>query len=110
MITFDYDAEAELFPSKSRTLQRKPVGYKRFARAADAIRFAIEDLPAESLTGAWLEVAEDRFNALDIRRLYDHEAYPLDRTEPAAPGSPTPGAIPRTARSPTKRPLWWSRS
>jgi hypothetical protein len=106
MITFDYDAEAELFPSKSRTPRRKPVGYKRFARAADAIRFAIEDLSAESLTGAWLEVGEDRFDALDIRRLYDDEAYPLDRNERAAPRSPTPGTTP----SPTKRPLWWSRS
>lgn len=106
MITFDYDAEAELYPSKSRTPRRKPVGYKRFARAADAIRFAIEDLSAESLTGAWLEVGEDRFNALDIRSLYDHEAYPLDRAEPAAPRLPTPGIVP----SSTKRPLWWSRS
>ena len=110
MNTFDYDAEAELFPSKSRTPRRKPVGYKRFTRAADAIRFAIEDLPAESLAGAWLEVGEERFDALDIRRLYDHGAYPLDRSGPAAPRSPAPPTLQGNPPSPTKRPLWWSRS
>jgi hypothetical protein len=110
MNIFDYDAEAELFPSRSRTPRRKPVGYKRFSRAADAIRFAIEDLPAEALTGAWLEVSEERFDALDIRRLYDHRAYPLDRSQPTAPHSPAPPTLQRNHPLPTKRPLWWSRS
>ena len=81
MSAFDYNAEAELFPS--RAVQRQPVGYKRFTRAADAIRFAIEELPAQALVGAWLEVDEKRFNAADIRRLYEHADYPLQRSAPA---------------------------
>lgn len=78
MAAFDYNAEAELFPS--RALRARPVGYRRFARAADAIRFAIEELPDRALVGAWLEVREERFDAAGIRRLYDSKDYPLDRT------------------------------
>jgi hypothetical protein len=79
---FDYNAEAELFPA--RGLRARPVGYHRFARAADAIRFAIEELPARAHFGAWLEVSEERFDAAGIRRLYEHANYPLDRTRRGA--------------------------
>jgi hypothetical protein len=72
MAAFDYNAEAELFPN--RGMRGRPVGYRRFARAADAIRFAIEELPAQAL-----EVSEERFDAAGIRRLYEHADYPLDR-------------------------------
>jgi hypothetical protein len=110
MTTFDYYAEAGLFPSKTHTPRRKRVGYKRFTRAADAIRFAIEELPPKSLTGTWLEVGEDRFDHGDIRRLYDDAAYPLERTERAEPRMPTPAPLAGGVTSLTRRPLWWSRS
>ena len=84
MNAFDYSARAELFPSRFRVSRARSVGYRRFARAADAIRFAIEELPAESLAGASLDVGEDRFDAQGIRRLYEHTGYPLDRREPSA--------------------------
>ena len=49
-----------------------------------AIRFAIEELPAELLPaellpGARLEVDEMIFDRDEIRRLYDSEDYPLVR-------------------------------
>jgi hypothetical protein len=79
LTTFDYGTAAELFPTRSRKAVRQPVGYKRFARAADAIRFAIEDLPPALLLGAYLEVDEERFGGDDIRRLYESPRYPLAR-------------------------------
>jgi hypothetical protein len=76
---FDYGMEAELFSSKPKKSRRPPVGYKRFARAADAIRFAIEDLPPQLLAGTYLEVDESRYEAAQIRRLYESVEYPLIR-------------------------------
>ena len=76
---FDYSGEAELFPTNNRKYKRAAFGYRRFARAAEAIRFAIEELPSEALAGAYLEVREQRFDRHGIQRLYDSDAYPLPR-------------------------------
>jgi hypothetical protein len=96
MIEFDYGSEAELFPPRSRASSRtlsvssRPrASYRRFAQAADAIRFAIEELPPELLSGTFLEVAEERFDQDGIRLLYDDAAYPLARrTAPPRPMKP----------------------
>ncbi len=56
--------------------------YRRFDRAAEAIRFAIEELPAPLLMGAYLQVEDDRFDGDQIRELYDSAAYPFARPEP----------------------------
>src|ERR1700691_3000066 len=79
MTEFDYNAAAELFPTRRRLPRREPFGYKRFDQAAQAIRFAIEDLPPECLVGAFLEVDEERYGSDDIRRLYESAGYPLTR-------------------------------
>lgn len=98
MDTFDFEAEAELFPTRSRASRRKPMAYKRFSRAADAIRYAIEELPAEFLVGAFLEVNEERFDSAEMRRLYERPDYPLKRVRP-----PTPPPAPATGRVDWKR-------
>jgi hypothetical protein len=54
----------------------------RMLRAADAIRFAIQELPPELLLTAQLKVAEERFDGDGVRRLYASVEYPLARRAP----------------------------
>jgi hypothetical protein len=79
VITFDYSGEAELFPPRSRKYPRHRFGYRRFALAADAVRFAIEELPPELLIGAIIEVDGERYGGEQIHRLYDSDDFPLLR-------------------------------
>ena len=79
MRAFDYNNEAEFFPTRRRKTSRHSFGYKRFGQAAEAIRFAIEELPKELLIGAYLEVNEQRYDSEGIRRLYESADYPFAR-------------------------------
>ena len=87
MAAFDYTTKAELLPTGSATelfpnrtrRGRQPIGYGRFARAADAIRFAIEELPPNLLLRAHLKVDEKQFDGDGMRRLYESAEYPLVR-------------------------------
>ena len=79
MPSFDYNAEAELFALIRGKFTKGPVGYKRFTSAAEAICFAVEELPPDLLRGAYLEVDEERFDANGIRQLYESDTYPLGR-------------------------------
>jgi hypothetical protein len=81
-IKLDYSVAAELFPSSTRKGRAK-FKYRRFGTAAEAIRFAMEEVAPEALSGAYLEVDEMRFGYVQIRSLYDSAAYPLDRREAA---------------------------
>jgi hypothetical protein len=76
---FDYSAPAELFLSKPAKGSRTK--YLRFATAAEALRYAVEDLQTPKAFGAWLEVGDQRFNSGDIQRLYEADDYPLRKPE-----------------------------
>ncbi len=75
---FDFGAPAELFGSRSKK-GKGHVTYKRFDTAAEAIRFAVEDVPGPALLGAYLEVDEARFGLQEIHALYESAGYPLKR-------------------------------
>ena len=76
---FDFETPAELFMAKRKGGTRQPLGYRRFATAAEAIRFAVEDFPAIRTLGAWLQVGDQRYDVDDIQRLYESAEFPLKR-------------------------------
>ena len=78
MEKFDFGAPAELFPSRNRKFASK-IRYRRFEKAAEAIRFAVEELPEPLLLGAYIQVDEQRLGHMDIRALYESERYPLKK-------------------------------
>ena len=85
MSAFDYSMEAGLFSAKDTNFRHKGLEYRRFVRAAEAIRFAIEDLPSNVLGGCSLELAEDRYVGNAIRGLYESVDFPLpQRAKPSA--------------------------
>ena len=77
-MAFDYGQPAELFMKKRKRDARSRQSC-RFATAAEAIRFAVEDFPALRTLGTWMKVGKERFDGEAIHRLYE----PDDR--PAAP-------------------------
>src|SRR5262245_1966101 len=83
-MSFDYTALAELYPTRSYKRRAGCITYKRFEVAAEAVRFAVEELPSELLLGTYLEVEEERFNGKQIRLLYESNDYPLPRKLPLA--------------------------
>ena len=78
-MAFDYGSPAELFMAKRKGGARSRLMRRRFATAAEAIRFAVEDFPAIRALGAWMQVGDERFNGEDIHRLYQSHHFPLRR-------------------------------
>ena len=78
-MSFNYNAPAGLFLSKVAKGNR--IKYLRFATAAEALRFAIEELSTHQTFDAWLEVGDDRFDSSEIQRLYEAVDYPLRKSK-----------------------------
>jgi len=82
MPKFDYSAPAELYMPKRNAGSHKQIGYRRFATAAEAIRFAVEDFPTVPTFGPWMQIGDERFDCEEIHRLYEGSDYPLRRLTP----------------------------
>jgi hypothetical protein len=94
---FDYTEGAELFthigmiartpPTEAtpagnskgpaRMQRRTGITYRRFDNGAEAVRFAIEELPRAHLLASVLVVSGDRYQGIAIQDLYRSSAYPL---------------------------------
>jgi len=74
----DWSAPAELYSSVA-TFRTRNARYFRFTTAAEAIRFAIEEMPGAALRGLVMESGDNRFEGNHIRALYDAQDYPLQR-------------------------------
>ena len=73
-ILFDYSSPAELYLSKRRG---RHTDYRRFATAAEAIGYAVEELRTRRCLSAWMQVGKECFSKNEIYRLYEGSDYPL---------------------------------
>ena len=72
MSDFDFSAPADVYMTTARGAQRRPLTYRRFDNAAEAVRFAIEDLGQDVQRGTVMEVDGDRFPSTvidDLKRI-----------------------------------------
>ncbi|HEY7674881.1 MAG TPA: hypothetical protein VH867_06615 [Burkholderiales bacterium] len=96
---FDYTGGAELFthigmiartrPTEAtlagnsngpaRMQRRRGITYRRFDNGAEAVRFAIEELPRAHFLASVLVVGGDRYQGVAIEDLYSSSTYPLTR-------------------------------
>ena len=76
----DFHARAELYLGSDRHTAIEQ-GARRFASAAQAIRFAFEEAAPVSLHGAMLKIGEATFAGDDLAALYRSEAFPLPRKQ-----------------------------
>jgi hypothetical protein len=74
VISFDYSSPAELYLSRPRG---RHTDYRRFATAAEAIHYAVEELRTRRSFRAWMQVGDERFNKEEINRLNDDDDNPL---------------------------------
>lgn len=79
MEAFDYNGEATLYCCKTSRGRQNALTFRRFDRAAEAVRYAIEELSPKALAGCSLEVDDERYGGRSIRPLYDSAEFPLVR-------------------------------
>ena len=79
MENFDFEAPAEVFTGRGRSKSSASMRYRRFATGAEAVRHVIEVQKFDLLGGTIVEVNDARYEASQIRQLYDSAAYPLPR-------------------------------
>jgi hypothetical protein len=76
MSSFNYGGQAGLFVVKRKYGR---ISYRRFENSAEAIRFAVEELPADLLHACSLEIDENAYDGRKILELYESPDFPLQR-------------------------------
>lgn len=83
----DYLEPAEIFISKGLGRKRNALGYHRFATAAEAIEFAVEEFSSLGSEGLVMTVADKRFNLEALRTLHRRagDSHSSDETADVEP-------------------------
>jgi hypothetical protein len=79
MNCFNYKASVEFYSRRSSGKKANSLTFQRFNTAAEAIRFAMEDLPSAAFGGCMLEADGERFGAKELKELYASPRYPFPR-------------------------------
>lgn len=74
----DWSLPAELYAGIS-SFRGRNARYLRFPTAAEAVRYAIEDMSDASLRGVSIESGDNRYEGSQIRALYEAADFPLKR-------------------------------
>lgn len=82
---FDYGAPAGVFTQMRYGRRGSGAKYRRFDTAAEAIRYAVEEVPAPLLPGITMEVGDETLDHLAILRLYEDPRFPAARKRAAGP-------------------------
>jgi hypothetical protein len=77
MSSMNWSTPADLYSSTA--LRPRGSRYKRFPSAAEAVRFAVEELPMTALRSTAIESDDERHEGDAIRVLYYSPDYPLRR-------------------------------
>jgi hypothetical protein len=72
---FPFSAAAEMFSALSVRRSAR-MSYRRFETAAEAIRFAMEDLPAPMQAGTSIQVGDQRLSFAEIAELFERAEFP----------------------------------
>jgi len=74
----DFNVPADLYPGRNHKLPRVS-RYQRFPSLAEAVQYAMEELPVSLQPSSLLEAEEVRYDGDAIRALYFSDDYPLRR-------------------------------
>jgi len=74
---FSYGRRAGLFAPAAGSGM---LAFHRFATLAEAVRFVVEELSPAHQARAFIDVDDHTLGSGQIRELYDHQSYPLQRT------------------------------
>jgi hypothetical protein len=75
---FGSPADVYFSRSRGRTWNRQRLSFRRFDTLAEAVRYAVEDLP-NGLEEFFINVEDQRLDRDGARRLYESDAYPMVR-------------------------------